>query len=113
VLLPSADKAIIDVAKVRDYVLSPHHAVGRFKARFFGALGFSADVWQVFEQALRDQHLTHAATSMGTDVHGEAFTIHAILRGPTGVSATVVSVWFVRAGEDVPRFVTAYPGGSK
>ena len=112
-LLPNAGLAIIDVAKVRDYVLSPHHPVGRFKARFFAALGFSADRWQTFDRALREQHLTQAATSMGTQAHGEAFAIRAILRGPTGVSGVVVSVWFVRIGEDVPRFVTAYPGGSK
>ena len=113
-LLPNADRAIIDVAKIRDYVLSPHHPVGRFKARFFTALGFSSDAWLAFfNQALREQHLTQDATSMGIQAHGEAFAIRAILRGPAGVSGMVVSVWFVRTGEDVPRFVTAYPGGSK
>jgi hypothetical protein len=111
--LPNADRAIIDAAKVRDYLLSPHHPVGRFKARFFAALGFSSDAWQTFDRALREQHLTQDATSMGTQAHGEAFAIRAILRGPRGVSEMVVSVWFVRTGEDVPRFVTAYPGGSK
>ena len=40
-LLPGADRAIVDAAKVRDYLLSPEHPVGRFKAVFFGALGYT------------------------------------------------------------------------
>ena len=31
--LPGAQRAIIDAAKVRDYLLSPEHPVGRAKAR--------------------------------------------------------------------------------
>ena len=31
------------------------------------------------------------------------------LVGPAGSLADVVSVWVVRTGEEVPRFVTAYP----
>jgi Domain of unknown function (DUF6883) len=38
-----------------------------------------------------------------------AYSIRAILMGPSGRSADLVSVWFVRTGEEVPRFVTAYP----
>jgi hypothetical protein len=34
--LPGADHAIVDGAKARDYLLSPEHPVGRFKAVFFG-----------------------------------------------------------------------------
>jgi hypothetical protein len=41
VQLPNPDRAVVDDAKVRDYLLSPSHPVGRFKAVFFAALGFS------------------------------------------------------------------------
>jgi hypothetical protein len=44
---------------------------------------------------------------------GQLFTIRAILNGPSGQAAIVRSVWFVPAASGVPRFVTAYPGGSK
>ena len=33
--LPNLDRAVIDPAKVRDYLLSDVHPVGRFKAAFF------------------------------------------------------------------------------
>jgi len=40
VKLPNADRVRIDERKVRGYLLSPSHPVGRFKARVFAALGF-------------------------------------------------------------------------
>lgn len=42
VKLPGAERAFIDPSKVRDYLLSESHPVGRFKAAFFIALGYSA-----------------------------------------------------------------------
>ena len=109
-LLPNAELASIEPAKLRDYLLSSNHPIGRFKARFFSALGFSADGWQELDQALRLQHLTHDAEPAGTVGTGRKFTIRAILNGPTGQSSMVVSVWFVPSPGAAPRFVTAYPG---
>jgi hypothetical protein len=113
VLLPNADSAVIERAKLQDYLLSQTHPVGRFKARFFMALGFSADRWREFDAALRTQHLTQDVAETESGPHGQSYTIRAILSGPGGQSASVVSIWFVRVGEQHPRFVTAYPGGAQ
>lgn len=109
--VPNADRAVIEPAKIRDYLLSTSHPVGRFKARFFLGLGFRADNWLEFAEALRAQHLTRDATAGESDQHGQRFVVRAILQGPA-VGAPVVSVWLVRSGEDFARFVTAYPGGT-
>ncbi len=109
-LLPNAERAIIDPPKLHDYVLSASHSVGRFKARFFAALGFTSNNWRDLESALREQHLSQPALAEPAEALGQPFTIRAILKGPAS-SAWVTSVWFVRAGEEVARFVTAYPGG--
>ena len=69
--------------------------------------------WPILEAACRGQHLTQAAELTDNGVHGASYEIRAILTGPSGASAIVVSVWFVRHGESAPRFVTAYPGGKK
>ena len=50
--LPGADHAIVDGAKVRDYLLSPAHPVGRFKTVFFGTLGYTRDQWQRLQKDL-------------------------------------------------------------
>ena len=95
---------------MRDYLLSRTHPIGRFKARFFVALGFTADRWGELAEALRIQHLSQDAEPVPASVHGQKYTIRAILKGPTGQSASVVSVWFIPARGGAPRFVTAYPG---
>ncbi len=51
--LPNAEKAVIDAEKLRDYLLSPSHPVGRFKAVFFASLGYNQGNWQQFETDLR------------------------------------------------------------
>ena len=108
--LPNSDRAIIDSQKLHGYLLSTSHPVGRFKARFFAALGYSADEWQVLEADLRIQHLSQDAEPGEATPHGQPYTIRAILKGPNGESALVVSVWFIRPSTEEPHFVTAYPG---
>ena len=97
--IPNAQRAVIDPVKLRGYLLSHSHPVGRFKAVFFQALGYSSENWRELEAHLRSQHLSY----------GQKYSIRAPLVGPSGRSANVVSVWIVRTGEERPRFVTAYP----
>jgi hypothetical protein len=110
VKLPNAHQAVIDPAKLHEYLLSLSHPIGRFKARFFARLGYTSANWQELAGALQNQHLSHDAELVETSGHGRKFEIRAILKGPTGQAAVVLSVWMIRAGETVPRFVTAYPG---
>jgi hypothetical protein len=107
--LPNAERATVDDAKVRDYLLSPDHRVGRSKARFFGALGFSHAAWPALRDALLALAREGAAEPGVTSVFGQKYVVRGMLRGPTGRAAAVVTAWIVLRGEDVPRFVTAYP----
>jgi hypothetical protein len=43
--LPFAENAVVDAEKVRDYLLSRLHPVGRFKAVFFAGLGYTQENW--------------------------------------------------------------------
>ncbi len=52
-LLPSADKAIVPIAKLRDYLLSPNHPVGRFKAQWFRTLGYTQDAAAILERDIK------------------------------------------------------------
>ena len=36
--LPGGDRAIVDIAKLRDYRLNPNHPRGRHKARLFASV---------------------------------------------------------------------------
>lgn len=108
--LPSAERAIIEPAKVRDYLLSLEHPVGRAKARFFGALAFTRDAWPELQDALALLARTGEAELGLPTSFGQKYVVRGTIQGPTGRAAAVVTVWTVLVGEDVPRLVTAYPG---
>lgn len=111
--IPNADRAVIEPAKLHGYLLSRSHPVGRFKAAFFLALGYSSENWSQLEADLRSQHLSQDATPEERDQYGQKYTIRATLVGPSGGSIDIVSVWVVRTGEEFPRFLTAYPEGGR
>jgi hypothetical protein len=56
VAVPNWQRAVIDPAKLRDYLLSPVHPVGRFKAAYFSRLGYSQERWVDLEESIR-RHL--------------------------------------------------------
>ncbi len=101
---------MIDTAKIRGYLLSRSHPVGRFKAAFFNSLGYTDEDWQQLEADLRDHARSHEASAAQSTIHGQKYEVRGILTGPlAGRGASVVAVWIIRTGEDFARFVTAYP----
>ena len=50
--LPNGDRAVVNEGKLRDYLLSRSHPVGRFKADFFFRLGFQAEAWEALAERL-------------------------------------------------------------
>lgn len=107
--LPSGDIAVIDAPKVRDYLLSPEHPVGRFKAAFFATIGYARDDWQRLASDLREIAATGEATPGPANQYGRKYEVHATLRGESGLTGEIVTVWIIVANEAAPRFVTAYP----
>ena len=107
--LPRADGAICDEAKVRDYLLSREHPIGRAKARFFESLGYTRREWDLLQADLIALAMAGDAVLGEPSLFGQPYMVRGILRGPTGRSAPVATVWMIRSEEVVPRFVTAYP----
>ena len=108
--LPARERAQIEPAKVRDYLLSREHPVGRFKAAFFEALGYSASDWQLLEFDLRQLAMAGDATLGRLTKYGQHYELRGTLRGPSGRVAHVMTIWIVRSDEETPRFITAFPG---
>ena len=106
--LPHGDRAIVDIRKLEDYCLSPSHPRGRHKARVFRE---ALNVQQTDAEWLRDALLEAArsgeATHSTTDKWGSHWILDVSLTRH-GKSAVVRTVWIVRTGEDVPRFVTCW-----
>lgn len=108
--LPHAELALIEKEKLRDYLLSASHPIGRFKAPVFQAMGYSRDGWEQLAADLREQHVFSEVGEVVESLHGKKYVIRANLKGPNGRTFVMMSIWIVLWGEDVPRFVTAYPG---
>lgn len=107
--LPSADHALIPAEKVRDYLLAPANPRAQGKAAFFRALGFEPAAWEALQAALSDIARTGTAVPGQQSEFGIKYEIRATITGPAGRQAVVRTVWIVNAGEQTPRFVTAYP----
>lgn len=100
--------AVIPAEKLRDYLLSPTHPIGRYKATFFRTLGYDPSNWQVLEGDLRSL-LSLNADQLDVTEYGLKYAVTGSITGPNGRLADIVSVWIILAGEEMPRFVTAYP----
>jgi hypothetical protein len=111
VTLPGADRAVVEAVKVRGYLLSLQHPIGRAKARFFQALGFTEADWPKLQEALRNLARNGEAEPAEANAFGQKYVVRGILEGPRRGTA-IVTVWIVLQGEAIPRFVTAYPGAS-
>ena len=109
--LPNADKAIIDGEKIRGYILSSTHPVGRFKAAFFTRFGYSAEKWMEFEQRLRELILSQDVAVVEETQYGRKYVVEGSLESPSGEALKVVTVWVILKRQSIPRFITAYPGG--
>ena len=109
VKIPNAEKAVIDVAKLRDYCLNPRHEVGKHKARLFQTLlGLTLNHVDVLYDALKQAVREQEAEPERHDVYGQRF--HVIFEMTwQDKSAFVRSVWIIRSGEDFPRLVTCIP----
>ncbi len=108
--LPNGDRAVVEPEKVRNYLLSPTHPVGRFKAAYFAQFGYSQDSWELLCTELATVAAQGQVLEGKFSRFGNKFEIAATLVGPSGASVSIVTVWIVRHGEDVPKFVTAIPG---
>lgn len=107
--LPNADKAIVPQAKITKYLLSLSHSEGWSKAKFFSRFGFSADAWEELAGALLRHAADHEITKTEGSPYGTRHIIQGVLYAPDGRTPDVRSVWFIDTGEQIPRFVTAYP----
>jgi hypothetical protein len=106
--LPHGDEALLDIRKIEDYCLNPSHPRGRHKARVFRD---ALHVQQTDASWLRDVLLEAArsgdAAQVAADAWGAHWRLDARIRRQ-GKSAVVRTIWIVRPGESVPRFVTCW-----
>jgi len=108
-VLPNAEQAIVSEEKVRGYLLDETHLSNGGKAAFFRGLGFDLHDWHALQAELLRIAMCGPARSGKPSPFGFKYEIRAMIRGPAGKRARINTVWIVHPGEDLPRFVRAYP----
>ena len=106
--LPNGDRAIVEIAKLRDYCLDPQHHQGKHKARVFAAtLGMTqTDAPALRKELLRAAREVDAARGE-SDGYGERFTID-FETSRSNRPAVVRSAWIVLRGESAPRLTSCF-----
>ena len=106
--LPQADRAILDTRKLVDYCLNPEHPRGRHKARVFRE---TLGIMRADAQRLRETLLTGIVNLEGEPLESDPYGRRWRVDVPVAISdrnAIVRTLWIIRAGETIPRFVTCW-----
>jgi hypothetical protein len=108
VRLPNAERAAVDIGKLRGYSLNSSHPEGKHKARVFAALlGFTAADAEKLREMILDAVLTCEATRGVTDTHGTRYKVDLETQGLRG-PLTIRTAWHIDADGTVPRLVSCY-----
>jgi hypothetical protein len=108
VKLPDADRAVVDIEKLRDYSLNPNHPEGKHKARvFLAALGFNTDDAERLRELVIEAISETEATEQQSTRYGRRFAVDFQVMGLREF-VTIRSAWIIRNDEDFPRLTSCF-----
>jgi len=107
--LPNYEKAYVPKQKVRDYLLSETHAVGKAKAKYFRSLGYTEENADQLAGDLLNIAKSEGVRQEIASDYGTKYIIDGDLVTPIGTTVRLRTVWVTESYDERPRFVTAYP----
>jgi hypothetical protein len=111
--LPRNQEAVVPDEKITGYLLSESHPVGKAKARYFRKIGYNEKNVKRLRKDLIRIAVSDAVSEEVNTLFGIKYIVDGYVISPTGIRARLRTVWIIEAGENQPRFVTAYPAGEK
>lgn len=107
--LPHAQDAVVDRAKLRDYVLSPDHEYGRHKARvFLSALGIDRDGWEYLRDQIAAGVIEAEVSEVRTGRYGLRYSVPMLIEGLNGQTHEITTGWIIEQEGATPRLTSAY-----
>jgi len=108
VKLPGAERAVVDIRKLRDYCLDPNSPKGRSKARVLAStLGLTKSDADFLREALLRAAWEMECVAGEADEYGRRYTLDFELRTALG-ERRIRSGWIVREGEVFHSLTTCY-----
>jgi len=107
-MLPSAERAFIDDAKLVQYSLAVDHPVGANKALLFRrVLGFTVRDADTLRRLILEAVLVYETVPGRRDEFGERYAVDFPVKTEVG-SAVVRSAWILRKDENFPRLTSCF-----
>ncbi len=107
--VPNNDKASIPIEKIRDYLLSTSHPVGRSKAAFFNKIGYNLERIDLLSRELSSIIKENEVDKEIKTFYGNKYLVKGNIGSIFKKVIPIVTVWIIEKEDSVPRFVTAYP----
>jgi hypothetical protein len=110
--LPNAERAVLNIEKLRDYCLNPDHPKGKHKAHVFQEkLGLKAEHAERLREQILEAALRSEAIEQTPSTYGRRFVID--FQGQRGVGYVMTRViirtaWIIRNDEDFARLTLCY-----
>jgi hypothetical protein len=106
--IPHADRAIVDMRRLRNYCLNPAHDEGQHEAHVFAAaLGLTVADAEALRNILLEVVQTHEAQFGYRNAYGQRHTVDFWLDWQ-GKQAQVRSGWVLEHGSMAPRLISCY-----
>ena len=106
--LSNAEDAIVELRKLEDYCLNPHHARGKHKARVFSsALGVTRSDARELREHILEGVLDADCMRGKSDAYGRRYIVDVPWQRKDR-TATVRTVWIIKRKEAIPRLITCY-----
>jgi len=107
--IPNAERAVVDIRKLRSYCLNSLHDEGKHKARLFkSALGITANDAEQLRNIILQIIKTHEAKLGRRDEYGQRYTVDFMLEWQ-GKRAKIRSGWIIELNSNIPRMTSCYP----
>ncbi len=106
--LPNVGNAVLDDAKITQYLLNDAHPQNQGKAKFFMMFGFTLANWQELRKALLDHPHSNVVVSQTIFQYGEMYEVSCSIASPDGRNPCVRSFWAIEPPRTDPKFITAY-----
>ncbi|MBU4273979.1 hypothetical protein L6249_02330 [Candidatus Parcubacteria bacterium] len=107
--VPNKEKAYVSLKKLKDYLLSETHSVGKSKAKLLRSFGFNETNVHLLKEGLIAIAQTGKLREALKSKYGVKYIIEGKLGTPDGRSIEMRTVWIIEKKQTEPRFVTAYP----
>lgn len=107
--LPYRAKAYVAKEKLTKYLLSETHPVGSSKARLFRSLGFDKTNTDKLTESFLKISRENDVKETRILLYSINYVVDGKMETPSGKTIMITTVWFIKTGQNRPRFVTAYP----